>query len=163
VVTAPGDFFIEPLEIESNRTKALKILKANLSDGSKDYYYVEFRQPIHYDRGIGEVDFFYNNLLRGVIIHQGNNINPDSSLLLDMNPRSSRASDAALEVGKTFSDANAPQGGVSIHVISLGPAGALVSVSFGPGTSQGVQLGPDWLSVIGFSLAVLALQTHDYN
>lgn len=161
VVTADGHFLLEPLEIQSQNRKVLKIRKSNLNDGSTDDYYVEFRQGLGFDQGLERLSdgSATNNLVQGVLIHQGNSLVMDSSLLLDMNPTTPSALDAALTVGKTFSDANVPQGGVSIRVNSISAAGVDVSVTFGKvDTGAGQALSPKMMTTLGLWIAAMALQ-----
>jgi hypothetical protein len=152
-VNTSGVYFIENLESLSSNVKALKILKSNLSDGSEDSYYIEFRQlkgfdaelPLFDTDGNSLVSYVkhflgdYSNLVsyltRGVLIHVGNNIDTDSSMLLDMNPNTSDWNDAALVPGRWFADAKAAEGGVKIQTISINSTGALVYIGFGTNTT----------------------------
>jgi hypothetical protein len=129
LVNSTGNFTIEPFETLTRGVKALKILKANLPDGSKDYFYVEYRQPIGFDEGLSRLP--KNNLIQGILIHVGNDQNANSNLLLDMNPKTSTGLDAALKPGATLSDAGAPEGGVVITLNSVDSKAASISIRFG--------------------------------
>jgi hypothetical protein len=140
-VQTSGTYLLEPYETYTLNPKALKIQKSTLSNGSKDFYYLEFRQPIGADQDLSYLNYYGGNLLNGILIHQANSSNPNSSRILDMTPKSntyySSASDffdSALVAGKTFQDAAAPNGGVRVSVNSVSSAGASVSVQFGTGT-----------------------------
>src|SRR4029078_12179063 len=74
-ITSSGTYNIPAFETKGNgEAKALKVLKATNPDGSKDYYYLEFRQPIGFDVPLGSCgnscDF-----TRGILIHTGNSNN----------------------------------------------------------------------------------------
>lgn len=130
-VTTTGTYTVDPYETTNQNVKALKILKRTRSDGSKDYYYVEFRQGIGWDANLGscrDCDF-----TRGVLVHQGNNVNSDSSDLLDMSPTDNNTRLMALLPGRSFSDSSAPNGGVTITTNSVSSTGASVRVTFGGG------------------------------
>ena len=128
-ITQNKTLTLEPYETKSVNPKAFKILKANLPNGSQDYYYLEFRQPIGFDAVLSN---FNGNLTNGVVIHQGNSLEINSSHLLDMTPSTTNNFfDSALVSGATFTDPHTPQGGVSITVNSVTPAGASVTIKFG--------------------------------
>jgi hypothetical protein len=68
-------------------------------------------------------------VLSGVLIHIGTEGSDNSSYLLDMTPKTSSWFDPALDVGKSFSDADAQ---VTITPLLVSSTGASVSVTFGP-------------------------------
>jgi M6 family metalloprotease-like protein len=135
-VDTSGTYLITPFEDAVPGAKGIKILKEKLSDGSEDYYYLEFRQPLGFDSGLSMFDEYGGNLTHGVLVHMGNNVDENSSYLLDMIPSTGQFYDSALGEGKTFSDAAAAQGGVTITVNSITPAGASVTVQFGEVASR---------------------------
>jgi hypothetical protein len=133
-VTATGVYTITPYEFSDNTFKALKILKGQRADGSSDYYYVEFRQPIGADLPMSQPS--NGDFTKGVLVHQGNTLNSNSSDLLDMTPADGNGRIAALLPGMSCSDLNAPNGGVTIKLLSMSSAGANVSVNFGNAICQ---------------------------
>lgn len=107
---------LEPFETISQNAKALKVLKSKNSDSSSDFYYLEYRQPLGFDSAMPWPNFF-----AGVLIHQGNSKNMNSSHLLDMTPGDHNFTNAALLPGATFTDTKA---GVSITLNAVSAAGA---------------------------------------
>jgi chitodextrinase len=131
--------------------------------GDGTYLNLEFRQPW----GI------FDNFAAGDAVVNGVSIRiaPSTSSLVqsklvDANPSTSSFSDAALGLGQSVTD---PLTGVSLTTVSVGPAGAMVSIQFGsdsqapsapgslsasPASSTSVQLGwtaaTDNLSVAGY-------------
>lgn len=113
---------ISPAETQRNSYKFLKISKEKFSDGSEDFYYVEYRQLI------GIVDSSIDSrLTQGVLLHIGNNIRIYTSYLLDTTPETNDFRDSALTVGKNFRD-NANN--LTITLLSIDSNGAKVSVEF---------------------------------
>jgi hypothetical protein len=128
-VTQSGNYTIDQLETTNSNVKALKILKQNLSNGSQDNYYVEFRTPTGIDSPLNcsGCDF-----VKGVLIHQGNNVDGDTSNLLDMSPADTNHNTVvALLPGASFKDPLAPNGGVTIKLNSITATSANVAVTFG--------------------------------
>lgn len=128
-VTATGTYTIDPMETDNKNVKALKIVKANLANGSKDYYYLELRQNIGFDAPLANCRNC--DYTKGIVIHQANSSNPDTSYLLDMTPSDNNPNLVALLPGKSFTDANAPNGGVTIAVNAVSTTGASVTVTLG--------------------------------
>lgn len=125
-VTASGDYTIDAYETKNQNPKALKILKR---DGGTDYYYLEFRQGIGFDAELANCGTC--NYTKGVVFHQGNATNGDTSDLLDMSPSNQSNGVVALLPGQSWTDPSAPNGGVTFKVISVASTGAVVNVSFG--------------------------------
>lgn len=129
VESGSATFTLAPYAAAGTATKAVKVLKSvDPTTGQKNWYYVEFRQPVGFDAPFSN----YPYLTSGVLVHMGKDGDGDSSDLLDMTPNSSTLpgsewADAALAVGKTFNDGN----GVSITLLSASSSGASVSVSVG--------------------------------
>jgi len=130
-VESNGTYLLEPYEISGPNPKALKILKnTNLTTGYREWYYVEFRQPLGFDTVIstgtrgGGLD---SNTLNGVVVHVGSEDNGNNNALLDMTPETYQlySVDPALSVGRSFSD---PDSGVTITPVSVSTSGAAVSV-----------------------------------
>ncbi|MBX3709274.1 MAG: peptidase M11 [Gammaproteobacteria bacterium] len=157
-VTSSGDFTIFPYETRgttpANNIKGLKILKKTNPNGSQDYYYLEFRQPIGFDVSLGSCGTSCD-FTRGVLVHQGNSINGNSSDLLDMSPLTPSLSMVTLLPGQTFKDPNAPNGGVTITTNSINASSAKVSVKFGNTpppvcvrATHTMQITPDTIQVV---------------
>lgn len=129
-VTQSGSYTIDPLETANGKVKALKILKNTLSNGDKEYYYLEFRQGIGYDKKMG--DCTDCDFTQGVIVHEANSANGNSSYILDMSPNDSNKSKRmTLHQGQSFTDEGADNGGVTFAVDSVAASGATVNVKFG--------------------------------
>jgi hypothetical protein len=127
-VTASGNYTIDAYETANQNPKALKILK---TANTTDYYYLEFRQGIGFDTELANCGNC--NYTKGVVFHQGNTVVGDSSDLLDMSPSEHASGVVALLPGQTWTDASAPNGGVTFKVISVASTGAVVNVTFGGG------------------------------
>lgn len=123
-VTSGGVYSITPYE-SGPGVKALKVLQSSDPAGQHTWYYVEYRQLIGFDAPLS----VYPTSTTGVLIHSGAEGDPNSSLVLNMNPQGS-FDNAALGVGETFADTNA---GVSITTKSADASGASVDIEFGPG------------------------------
>lgn len=122
--TATGNYSIDPFEANTLNAKAIKIPKSVNTDGSKTYYYLEFRQPLGFDAGFSNI--YSSNLTNGIVVHTGTDTDPNSSFLLDLNPEFRNWYKAALTLGQTFQDSTA---GISITVNSVSPAGASVNIN----------------------------------
>lgn len=138
-VTSTGTYWLDPYESPGGSAKALKIVKEGTT-GNRTFYYVEFRRPIGFDASMSG----YSNLMNGVVVHTGSESTANSSYLLDETPGTTTFSDAALDVGRSFTDPNA---GVTITPLSVSSAGASVAVDFGGSpcipASPGLSVGPD--------------------
>lgn len=125
-VTSSGTYQIDAYETKNNNPKALRILKRA---GSTDYYYLEFRQGIGYDAELASCGANCD-YTKGVVFHQGNTVNGNSSDLLDMSPNVGGSGKVALLPGQSWTDPLAPNGGVTFTVVSVQTTGATVKVSF---------------------------------
>jgi uncharacterized repeat protein (TIGR01451 family) len=124
-VQSSGTYWIDPLESPGSNPKALRVVKSvSPTTGRITWYYIEFRRPIGSDSFISS----NNNLMNGVVIHQGVQGVGTGNWLLDMTPDTSSWSDPALVVGRSYNDPNA---GVTITPVSVSSTGASVNVSFG--------------------------------
>jgi hypothetical protein len=97
--------YLSPLSYETDGSgaNALKILKStDPTTGNKTWYYVEYRQAIGFDSFLSR----NSNVTKGIVIHTGSESSGNSSYLLDMTPAISSWSDAALDVGQSFSAAD---------------------------------------------------------
>ncbi|MCA9664279.1 MAG: hypothetical protein KC503_01790 [Myxococcales bacterium] len=147
-VEATGTHTLGAYAAQDTTLKALRVLKSvDLASGRKTYYYVEKRAPIGFDgkHGAGLTD--------GVLISIGTEALGDSSYLLDMQPQTSTLADAALAVGRTFSD---PAAGVSISVLAANGGGADVRVEIGARCERRapeVNLDPPAASLVGGDIA----------
>jgi hypothetical protein len=125
-VTTSGTYTIDPYETKTQNPKALRVLKRT---GTSDYYYLEFRQGIGFDAELANCGTNCD-YTRGVVFHQGNTNNGNSSDLLDMSPTTSRSL-VSLMPGQTWTDPDAPNNGVTFEVVSVASTGAVVKVTFG--------------------------------
>ncbi|HEY0662067.1 MAG TPA: NEW3 domain-containing protein [Lysobacter sp.] len=128
-VGSSGRYAIETYETPGTGAKALKILKStNATTGQKTWYYIEYRQQVGFDSYLGN----YTGLTNGVQVRTGtiSSGGNGTSLLLDMTPNSQSfdIDDAALTVGRSFTDSAA---GVTISLAAADANGATVDVSFG--------------------------------
>lgn len=143
-VSTSGTYLLTPAEL----TGTPRMVRVARGDGT--YLNLEFRQPW------GIFDNFSGSdpVVNGVSVR----IAPSTSSLVqsklvDANPSTTSFSDAAIGVGQSITD---PTTGVSITTVSVGPAGATVSIQFGsdsqapsapgslsanPASSTSVQLG----------------------
>lgn len=133
-VTSSGTYAIGAYETAGTRALALKIPKGtDPTTGKLTHYYVEYRQPIGFDRTLAD----FGNLTGGVLLHTGVEGDGFSSYLLDTTPDSVPAStysdveDGALAVGRTYVDTAA---GISIRLVSADASQAVVEVSFSGST-----------------------------
>lgn len=124
-VTAAGTFALSPLE---QKATGLQVLRFPIA-GTSDVYYVEYRQPFGFD-SFRTTDPVSNGVLirritiptRGVL----------QTKLIDNVPGTTSFTDAALGVGKTFTDATAK---VSFTLTARTATTATVQVAFdGPVT-----------------------------
>jgi hypothetical protein len=139
-VTASGTYLLAPYESTETTPKALKLLKrTDPTTGTREWYYVEFRQAIGFDSYLatvaGPYQLLSSNILSGVEIRWGSEASADSSRLLDMTPGSVDpytgvvdlyTNDPALTVGNSFSD---PDAGVTVTVTSVDSTEAGLSVT----------------------------------
>jgi hypothetical protein len=152
-ITTSGNYFIAPYEPAASDTKYLKILR---DPSSNTYWYLEFRQNYGFD--IWAAD---HPVLQGVLIH----LAPDpfsysgaASALIDANPGSSTDfTNAALAVGKTFTDSVY---GISFTTLNVSSAGAAVQVNFDP---TACKPSPAWLTVSPLSEQGAAGQALTYQ
>jgi hypothetical protein len=116
-VAADGTFVVAPLEQKSTQTQALRIP----IDSTKAYY-VEFRQAFGFDSFSST-----SSVVNGVLITRAPIAYStlDRPALLDMVPGTTSFNDAALGVGKTFTD---PVANIRVTLNSVSPTGASVSV-----------------------------------
>lgn len=132
-VTSSGTYWLDPMETPGGTAKTLKIYQSGAS-GSRTYYYVELR------RGIGADSWLAGNanMMNGVVVHTGSESSGNTSDELDQTPETNTFTDAALTVGRAFTDAAA---GVTISPLSVSNTGATVEVDLG-GTSACVTTSP---------------------
>ena len=125
-VAGTATFDIGPLEdARSAVPRALKIPRVTACGVATEWFYVEARQAKGFDAFLAG----NGNVLSGVLVHKVTDGNPDSGYLLDMTPSTGAWSDAALTVGRSYTD---PQSGVKIAPVSVGAGGARVQVTFPP-------------------------------
>ena len=116
-VQADGTFTVVPLEKKATGVQALRIPISTTTA-----YYVEFRQPFGFDNFSAT-----SSTVNGVLITRAPiaYTTLDIPVLLDQTPGTTSFSDAALTVGKTFTDSSAR---VSITVNSVSATGASVTI-----------------------------------
>lgn len=131
-ITASGNYSIHPYETQDSGAyiKGLKILRKNLSDGSQDYYYIEYRTPTGFDAPLGSCGSNCN-FTKGVLLHQGNKQNPNSSNIFFPNSNTSNPNIIALLPGQTFTDPMAANGGVKVTLNSVTSWLANMNIQFG--------------------------------
>lgn len=109
----------------ANSTSATPHRIVRVPRGDGNFFYLEFRQP----GGLIDTFLATDPVVNGVSIR----LNPDTSRiqskLIDTTPATTSFTDAALAVGRTFTD---PVSSVSITTVSVGPDGAVVDVAWGP-------------------------------
>ncbi|WP_456817559.1 zinc-dependent metalloprotease family protein [Cellulomonas sp. URHB0016] len=126
-VTASGTYTVAPAETLTDQAQDLRI---PLPSG--EYYDVDVRRPYgrFWDAKVAD----YAALMDGVTVRRATDW---GTALVDMTPGGGYA-DAALQVGQTFTDAAS---GVSIRTESVGPDGAVVTVTLGIVEQQAVLSG----------------------
>lgn len=126
-VTTSGRYRIEPMSTAGSSAKAVRLPRGVDAQGRPRWYYLEYRQPVGFDAGLGSI----GNLTRGVLLHLGTQGDALSSRVLDMTPGSSDMSrsadfeDGVLLPGSSYRDGSA---GVTISVASADGTGAIVDV-----------------------------------
>ena len=104
------------------------------ADGGVDYFYLDYRQPVGWDAGLGQKAF------EGILVHLGNDTTADSSRLLDMDFADSWRE--ALLPGMSFHDRASD---VTISLLSADSAEAIMEITVGdditpPTTSIGTEV-----------------------
>lgn len=160
-VGASGSYTIAPFETTGAGAKALKIARGvDPVSGNMSYYYIEYRQPVGFDAGLGTV----GNLAQGVQVRTGG-VDQVSSLL-DMTPDSAPTStytdmrDAALAVGRSYTDSAA---GVTITLRSADANGATIDVQMGGAPTPTCTRAAPTLSLSGPTASVAAGTTITYT
>ncbi|HVE58513.1 MAG TPA: NEW3 domain-containing protein [Pyrinomonadaceae bacterium] len=116
-VTTSGNYFITANSAQDSGTKALRVLQS-----SGTYYYIELRRPIGFDATLSPT------LMNGVVITLDQPAAGKETYHLDMTPETTYWTDAALPVGRSYTDSSA---GVTITPLSADNGGATVNISFG--------------------------------
>lgn len=146
-VESSGTYHIAPYET----TQGVKALKVVQNDGAivgqRKFYYIEYRQLIGFDTVLSQ----YPASTTGVLIHSGAENDPDSSLLLNMNPQDTSFAHAALSVGQSFFDPNA---GIAIQTLSVDSSGATVNIQLSGGTGGCQHNAPQVTATPARSMAV---------
>lgn len=113
-VQSSGSYVIAPIESSGTAPKALKIYKNTEADGTKTYYYLEYRQPVGADYYFSTYSVYHpENLFGGVMVHTGNDTWGNSITMLDMTPGSlsgyvaADLEDPVLVVGRSYTDITA--------------------------------------------------------
>jgi hypothetical protein len=140
-VETDGSYTLGAYAVGDMGAKALKILKdVDPSSGEKTWYYVEYRRAFGFDEFLAD---YGPNVVNGVSVHTGSELDGNTSLLLDMAPDNQWPAsydwqEPALESGKSFTDSNA---GVTITAEWANESGAAVSIDIG--ATPCVQADPD--------------------
>ena len=145
-IETDGSYILEPYAASPGADpKTLKILKGtDPVTGLRTWYYLEYRQPIGFDSIIvTDRDFDSDNIMNGVVIHTGTELDRQSSNMLDMTPGSDISFDwfdSALTVGQSYADSGA---GITITTDWADPTGATVSVTLEPQAPVCVHANPN--------------------
>lgn len=145
LVPSSGTFDLFPMELACNAIQVLQVPMPKVRPFTRPaagggpagttnlaYYYIEYRQQAgNFEKPLG-------NLFQGVLIHAGEQYRTLAQggrypYLLDMTPDTASFNDAALAVGKTFTD---PAGGVSITLVSADTTKATVKIDITGGTGM---------------------------
>ena len=98
-VAQDGTYTIAPLEAATTKSQALKIYKTD----TREYYYVEYRQPIGFDNKVGtQYETLWQGITRGANIHIWNGTKSNPTKLIDATPAD--ANNEALSDGAVFRD-----------------------------------------------------------
>ncbi len=156
--TTSGSYLLTPVEL----TGTPRLLRVARGDGT--YLNLEFRQPW----GVFDNFSASDPVVNGVSIR----IAPSTSSivqsqLVDTNPSTASFTDAPLGVGQSVTD---PVTGISITTVSVGPAGALISIDFGsdgqapgaPGSLSATAAGPTSVQ-LGWTAATDNVGVAGYN
>lgn len=128
-ISSPGSYRLEPYEFVGNQPLALKALKSiDPTTGAKTWYYLEYRQTVGQDSWLSFYDSMGGNLGKGISIHTGQELNGNTSYMLDMTAETAAWYDAALVPGARFSDSAA---GITVTTLSAGASEAQVDISLG--------------------------------
>jgi hypothetical protein len=119
-VTAAGTFDLAPLE---QKASGLQVLRFPIP-GTSDVYYVEYRQPFGFDNFQSTSPVVNGVLIRRITIPTKGVL---QTKLIDNVPGTTSFTDAALAVGKTFTDATAK---VSFTLTARTATSATVQVAF---------------------------------
>ncbi|RYZ05658.1 MAG: hypothetical protein EOO73_19405 [Myxococcales bacterium] len=119
-VSAAGNFELAPLE---QKAAGVQVLRFPIA-GTSDVYYVEYRQPFGFDSFRATDPVVSGVLIRRITVPARGVL---QTKLIDNAPTSTSFTDAALAVGKTFTDAAAK---VSFTLTARTATSAAVQVSF---------------------------------
>lgn len=111
--TASGTFNLVPMELPCNGIQALRLP----IEGTPNYYYLEYRQPIGFD-----------SLYSGVLVHVARNYGGTNPKILDMND----GPGAFMQAGDSYDD---HLGRVSFSVLETNDTHAVIEVTFPNGGS----------------------------
>ncbi|MGI8419749.1 MAG: hypothetical protein ACR2LN_03840, partial [Candidatus Levyibacteriota bacterium] len=133
-----GTYSLSPIEGKTDQVQALKIPAGTKdAEGIQQYYYVEFRQQLGFDKAS---NFFIlnntplsSNLFNGVTVHlapigcASEMVGCDSALVT-MDPNTKTGQNAALETGNVFTDAAHK---ISLRTESISNTKATVTIQLG--------------------------------
>ena len=144
-----GSYTIESLSSQTHGAKALRIPRSvDAATGDTQWFYIEYRDGAGADSFLSE-SRYGGSVEAGVVVHAGQDSNPNSSGLLDMTPNSQKydMDDLALAFGSTFTD---PVSGTSISVNRASASQAEITVAF-DGAATGCETQPPSLDVVSAS------------
>jgi hypothetical protein len=131
-ITTSGDYWLTPYETGDGVT-ALRVLVGGSKNVLPQAFWIEYRQPIGFDVGLGLPFVDQANLFNGVVIHWEETFTQEVYLLA-MNPNTGGSSGTsttvdrpALIVGQTWCRG----GKFSITTVSADTTGALVRIKYG--------------------------------
>jgi M6 family metalloprotease-like protein len=131
VVQSSGTWTIAPLEAPSSGLQALKIQRGT---GNNAWLWLEYRQPIGYDRAYATNNVWAGEVFSGATIHYEDSTTAGEAYsdLLDFTPASDYGFvDPALIAGQTWTD---PYSNLSLTVQSASASELTVIVSYGSQT-----------------------------
>lgn len=162
--TVSGTYTIESLSSQNAGAKALRFPRSvDPATGNTEWFYVEYRDGTGAD-GFLAGSRYEPTVSGGVVVHVGEDADPNSSGLLDMTPNSQKydMDDFALAFGSSFTDSVS---GITISVSQSAAGQALVQLDLGDGDSNVCQSATPSLQVLSASTsaAVTAGTAVDYR
>ncbi len=134
-VTASGSYTLGPVERANGGVQLLRVPAVRGPNGTpQSYYYLEYRQPVGFDDGLGPEAY------NGVIVRYGPGFGAGyGTNLIDTTPETPMHNDAPLAVGKTFAD---PARGVTVKVTAATAAGINVRIDLAQPAPESPETAP---------------------
>jgi hypothetical protein len=123
-VTKSGIYTLDVYETNSQKPKALKILKKINPNRTGSHYYIEYRQGIGFDKNIPST-------YKGVVFHVGDESTGRVDVLRMGRLSGTGSGSVRLEVGKSFEDSTAANGGLKFTVLSANGREAKIQIEYG--------------------------------